>query len=79
MDPNNLGELRAQAQQLSDRLERISADSPWAHQASGVRASIARALSTGNLDQPDLKELMTMGYQILVNAAAEIPDDANQK
>lgn len=59
---------------LLDRLERISADSPWAHHASGVRASIAKAISSGNPDLEQLSPLLELGFLILENAAGEIPE-----
>jgi len=59
---------------LLDRLERISADSTWAHQASGVRASIAKATSRGNLDLESLSPLLELGFLILENAAGDIPE-----
>ena len=60
---------------LLDRLERISADSGWAHQASGVRASLAKEIS---LEDPDLKQLtslLEMGFLVLEKAAGEIPEE----
>jgi hypothetical protein len=54
---------------LLDRLERISADSSWAHQASGVRASIAKIISQGDLDLTQLSPLLELGFLILENAA----------
>ena len=65
------------AQVLLDRLERISADSPWAHQASGIRASLAKKLSKEDPDPDQIKDLLEQGYQILENAASEIPDEKN--
>jgi hypothetical protein len=62
------------ARRLLDRLERISADSPWAYQASGIRASLAKGLSRGTLDRKDLLELINAGFQILEKAASEIPE-----
>ena len=67
------------AQVLLNRLERISPDSPWAHQASGVRASIARILAKKEMHQgeslpQDLENLVNLGYEILKKAAEEIPD-----
>ena len=59
---------------LLDRLERISADSSWAHQASGVRASIAKAISHGNPDLEQLSPLLDLGFLILENAAGEITE-----
>jgi hypothetical protein len=60
--------------QLLDRLERISADSAWAHQASGVRAALAKELSNPEKDHQSLESLILLGYSILEKAAAEIPD-----
>ena len=60
---------------LLARLERISADSPWAHQASGVRASIAKAISHENPNLEQLSPLLEMGFMILENAAREIPEE----
>ena len=62
------------AKTLLDRLERISADSPWAHQASGVRASLAKALSQGDTDLEQLSLLLELGFLILESAAGEIPE-----
>lgn len=59
------------AQTLLDRLERISADSPWAHQASGIRAALAKKLTRSDL--AGLETLLDAGYEILEKAAAEIP------
>jgi len=60
---------------LLNRLEKISADSPWAHQASGVRASIAKILSGSNPAHHSLDKLMEQGFEILEKAAEEIPED----
>jgi hypothetical protein len=57
-----------------DRLERITADSPWAHQASGVRASLAKAFSRGETDGEQFSKLLELGFIILENAAGEIPE-----
>jgi len=62
------------AKTLLDRLERISADSGWAHQASGVRASIAKIISHGDPDLDQLSPLLELGFTILENAAGEIPE-----
>jgi len=59
---------------LLDRLERISADSPWAHQASGIRASLAKTLSQADADFEQLSALLEMGFFILESAAGEIPE-----
>lgn len=59
---------------LLDRLERISADSPWAHQASGIRASLAKAFSRGETDGECFSQLLELGFFILESAAGEIPE-----
>lgn len=59
---------------LLDRLERISADSGWAHQASGIRAALAKILSHGDPSLEQLSPLLEMGFLILENAAGEIPE-----
>jgi hypothetical protein len=63
---------------LLDRLERLSADSTWAHRASGLRGSIIRALNKkgGISNAPDadyITGLVEQGYEILNKAAGEIP------
>lgn len=63
------------AQLLLDRLERISADSPWAHQASGVRASLAKCLAREGCSVEEVRDLLLLGFQILEKAAGEIPED----
>ena len=63
------------AQILLNRLEKISADSPWAHQASGVRASIAKILSGSTPDHQSLDKLMELGFEVLEKDAVEIPED----
>jgi len=59
---------------LLDRLERISADSGWAHQASGVRASLAKVLSQEDPGLDQISSLLDLGFLILENAAGEIPE-----
>jgi hypothetical protein len=73
--------LIPQAQQLAARLERISADSYWAHQASGVRGALLRCLewieSGRGARWKRLKELQILvqqGYTTLENAAREIKE-----
>jgi len=60
---------------LLERLERIPADSIWAHQASGVRGSLLRMvqqLEDGQeLEDQDMKRLISHGFQILERAARE--------
>ncbi len=63
------------AKLLLDRLERISADSSWAHQASGVRASIAKIITQGDPDLTQLSPLLDLGFLILENAAVRYPEE----
>jgi acyl-coenzyme A thioesterase PaaI-like protein len=67
------------AYRLAARLERLSADSTWAHRASGVRGSLLRWLddyaanpapAAGELQQ--LNRLVTVAFEILTQAAREI-------
>jgi hypothetical protein len=64
---------------LTDRLERLSADSIYAHQASGLRGSLLRCieqLESGELldsvDRSKLDDLVGYGFDILELAAKEI-------
>jgi hypothetical protein len=71
------------AQTLLDRLEKISADSPYAHQASGIRVAIARKISQQGdfkirLDSEEFNRLLKAGFEILEKAAGEIPEDRNR-
>jgi hypothetical protein len=60
-------------------LERLSADSIWAHRASGLRGSLFKALEqieTDKASQEDISYLIRLvqaGYAILEKAAREIP------
>lgn len=60
---------------LLARLEKISADSVWAHRASGARGSLIRMLEKIEDGKPisetDLKRLMELGFYILQKAAEE--------
>ena len=53
---------------LVARLERLSADSYWAHRASGIRGSLLRWVEEG---AGDCRELIKRGFEILENAARE--------
>jgi hypothetical protein len=63
---------------LTARLERLSVDSIWARRASGLRGSLIKALEsfdTGIEPSPDhLDLLISRSFEILRNAAREIPD-----
>ena len=69
--------IRRKTRLLLDRLERISADSAWAHQASGIRASLAKCLAREDCLPEEIENLLLLGYQILEKAASEIPEDTN--
>jgi hypothetical protein len=60
---------------LIARLERISADSVWAHRASGVKGSLLKALEKfeeGEMEQThEVMQIMDMGFFILEKAAKE--------
>ena len=60
---------------LLERLERIPADSIWAHRASGLRGSLLAIVEQLDEDQPvedpDVKRLIAYGFQVLENAARE--------
>lgn len=73
---NNLTEQQKRlAHELLNRLERISADSSWAHRASGIRASLSKALAAQNIPATRVEELIKLGFNILEKAAQEIPED----
>ena len=72
-------QLINRAKILLDRLERLSADSSWAHRASGLRGSLLRiiekvSISDTDLDTAHIEKLVERGYEILNKAAREIPD-----
>ena len=73
-----------QARELVYKLERISADSTWAHLSSGYRGSLWRAIdrleraladgiSPTSQELKRLDLLMQRGYELLHRAAREIP------
>lgn len=68
---------------LVTRLERLSADSYWAHRASGIRGALLRYVEYFdseidiNSEIPQshlLQSLINNGYDLLEKAAREIPD-----
>ena len=71
MDENSLSLVHL----LIARLERISADSFWAHRASGVKGSLLRILERSEKGYPmrrvELKRMMDLGFLILEKAAKE--------
>jgi hypothetical protein len=60
---------------LLERLERVPADSVWAHRASGLRGSllaIVEQLESGHqVENSEMRRLIAYGFQILENAARE--------
>jgi len=63
---------------LIDRLERLSADSSWAHQAAGLRGCLLDALDQieNGLEPPiALADWVTQSFTILVKAARDVPGD----
>lgn len=72
MDEETLGLTRL----LLARLERISADSVWAHRASGIRGALLRVLDQSITDrqteQQSIDRLVELGFEILELAATDI-------
>ena len=56
---------------LIARLERLSADSYWAHQASGVRGSLLRLMENDELLSSKAALLLEKGFDFLEKAAKE--------
>ncbi len=82
MDPISIYDRLDQARQLIQRLERISADSVWAHRSSGYRGSLLKWIDqaeksskTQTRSDPDLLKhfdvLMDIGLRMLASAAHE--------
>ncbi|MFN2144658.1 MAG: hypothetical protein ACK2T7_04860 [Anaerolineales bacterium] len=71
--------LSRRAKRLVHRLERLSADSSYAHQASGLRGALIRGLDARNdagvfADPGWMRAMVEEGEQILIEAARQIPD-----
>jgi hypothetical protein len=60
---------------LLSRLERVSADSYWAHRASGIRGALLNTLDELEREmvvgQTNLTRLVSAGFEILTKAARE--------
>lgn len=80
--PPDENALLDQARLLASRLERISADSIWAHRSSGVRGSLFRCMdrletqvypdrAVKEIDLKRLVDLTQAGFEMLENAARE--------
>jgi hypothetical protein len=67
---------REELEQLVNRLERLSADSTYAHQASGLRGTLLRhieCIENGEqVNYSELSQLVESGFEILRLAAKEI-------
>lgn len=79
MDPHR--DREEWARFLVAKLERLSADSIWAHRASGLRGALLRMLAeceTGHsLDEAGLERLdrlIAAAFEVLEHAAREIPN-----
>lgn len=59
------------AKMLIARLARMSADSYWARQASGVRGSLLKLEEAGELDSERGRILIEQGFDYLEKAAKE--------
>jgi hypothetical protein len=71
------GEALEHSRRLVYLLERLSADSHWAHRASGVRGALLRAIQAADggsepLDLDSLNRLNQAGRMLLVRAAREM-------
>lgn len=64
-------EQRDLIEMLVARLERLSADSYWAHQASGVRGSLLRLIENDCLESSQVTILVEKGFSFLEKAARE--------
>lgn len=74
IEPSDIELIRARL--LVQRLGRLSADSIWAHRASGVRAALDKFLTrleAGLADANQLAPLLQRGTEILEKAAQTIP------
>jgi hypothetical protein len=70
------------ARLLISRLERLSADSLYAHRASGLRGSLLRYLEQaesgdqyglkGSFSPSQIDNILSLGFQILEKAAKEV-------
>ncbi|NSW52716.1 MAG: hypothetical protein HPY85_09450 [Anaerolineae bacterium] len=76
-DSERYQRLRERTALVLGYLERLSADSTWAHRASGLRGSLWNALETPVWDkvmEVRLLACLDNGLWMLKQAAMEIPD-----
>lgn len=79
---NPLAVRLSQAVMIAQRLERLSADSTWAHASSGHRGSLLKLIERLESGTPDLSAaewvqvdaLIARGFDLLAAAAREIGD-----
>ena len=66
-----------QAKLLVERLARLSADSIWARRASGLRASLDKAIGQmeagSAVEREHFDHLVSLGFEMLEKAAEELP------
>jgi hypothetical protein len=67
----NADRNRELAAMLIARMERMSADSYWAHQASGLRGSLLRWMEQDGGDDDQLMGLIARCFTVLERAAKE--------
>lgn len=76
--PDQADILLEQTYLLISRLERLSADSIWAHRASGMRGALLKLLTDLEDNPADLatltrlKQNLSSGYWLLEKAAREL-------
>lgn len=71
MDENVIDRHRDLVRMLIARLERLSADSYWARQASGVRGSLLKLYEAEELETEQGLNLIERGFDYLEKAARE--------
>lgn len=77
LDPRQVSLLRM----LTERMERLSADSIWARRASGLRRSLVKSLELIDGDgletSEHVQDLIEHSIEMLRKAAQELPDPEN--
>jgi hypothetical protein len=73
--------LYSQAQTAIDLLERLSADSQWAHRGSGYRGALLRVMESAQgleatSDDPQSEQALLLQLQILINASFALLEKA---
>lgn len=71
MDENVIDRHRDLVRMLIARLERLSADSYWARQASGVRGSLLKLYEAEEIETEQGLNLIERGFDYLEKAARE--------